>query len=236
MVVFKLEVPLCTAATTRLMKKKCSNCDLVNFADAACCARCQGDLIAVESIGRTASKHRGGFVVRALICIAVCVLAVLGFYFSLVISAEPLNIEQKSSVRRATSILRDKGFVGHVFLLENLTVYRGNDNWLNASVAKENAYAATNFPFEIMTLYPDFFTYPVDDVERAAILLHEAEHLKGHDEHDAYKFVWENRKAIGWTKDKYWSSPVWQNIRKQTAEDAPDLFVCENKEYRDCTE
>ena len=166
----------------------------------------------------------------------VCVLAVLGFYFSLVVSADPLTIEQKSSVRRATSILKDKGFSGHAFLLENLTVYRSNDHWLNASVAKENAYAATNLPFEIMTLYSDFFTYPVDDIERAAILLHEAEHLKGHDEHDAYKFVWENRKALGWVKQKYWSSPVWQNIRQQTIVDAPELFVCESKEYRDCTD
>ncbi len=218
------------------MKKKCSNCHLVNFVDAGCCARCQGDLIAVESVSIPVGKRRPRIIIRALVCLAVCIIAVLGFYFSLVISAEPLNIEQKSSVRRSTAILKEKGFSGHAFLLENLTVYRSNDNWLNASVAKENAYAATNFPFEIMTLYSDFFTYPVDDVERAAILLHEAEHLKGHDEHEAYKFVWENRNVLGWTKQKYWSSPVWQNIRKQTIDHAPDLFVCENKEYRDCTE
>lgn len=218
------------------MKKKCSNCHLVNFPDAVECARCQSGLIAVESVAATAIKRRSGFVVRAMICLVVCVLAVLGFYFSLVISASSLTIEQKSTVRRATAILKDKGFSRHAFLLENLTVYRNNDNWLNASVAKENAYAATNFPFEIMTLYPDFFTYPVDDVERAAILLHEAEHLKGHDEHDAYKFVWENRKSLGWVKEKYAASPVWQNIRQQTLDNAPELFVCENKEYRDCTD
>ncbi len=218
------------------MKKKCSNCHLVNFPDAPQCARCQGDPIAVEGLDAPALKKRSGFFTRALICLLVCVLAVVGFYFSLVISAEPLTIQQKNSVRRATAILKDKGFSGHAFLLENLTVYRSNDNWLNASVAKESAYAATNFPFEIMTLYPDFFTYPVDDVERAAILLHEAEHLKGHDEHDAYKFVWENRKALGWTKDKYWSSPVWQNIRQQTIDHVPELFNCPQGEYRDCTE
>lgn len=218
------------------MKKKCSNCHLVNFANSDECARCQSDLIAVECDDAPAVKRRSGFVVRAAVCLLVCVLTVLGFYFSLVVSAAPLTIEQKSSVRRSTAILKEKGFSGHAFLLENLTVYRSNDNWLNASVAKESAYAATNFPFEIMTLYPDFFTYPVDDVERAAILLHEAEHLKGHEEHDAYKFVWENRKALGWTKDKYWSSPVWQNIRQQTIDHAPELFNCPQGEYRDCTE
>ena len=188
------------SATNLLMKKKCSNCHLVNFAHAVECARCQSDLIVAESVEATAINRRPGFLVRATICLVVCLVAVLGFYFSLVVSASSLTIEQKSTVRRATGILKDKGFTRHAFLLENLTVYRSNDNWLNASVAKENAYAATNFPFEIMTLYPDFFTYPADDVERAAILLHEAEHLKGHDEHDAYKFVWENRKALGWEK------------------------------------
>lgn len=121
-------------------------------------------------------------------------------------------------------------------MLENFTVYRSNDNWLNASVAKENAYAATNFPFEIMTLYPDFFTYPIDETERAAILLHEAEHLKGKNEHDAYAFVWTHRKQLGWTKESYVLSPVWQNIRKQTKDNAPELFVCHDREFADCTE
>ncbi|MFM9903339.1 MAG: hypothetical protein ACKVQJ_02075 [Pyrinomonadaceae bacterium] len=160
----------------------------------------------------------------------------VGFYFSLVISAASLTLDQKNTVRKATSLLRGKGFPSQAFLLENLTVYRGNDNWLNASVAKENAYAATNFPFEIMTLYSDFFTYPIDDTERAAILLHEAEHLKGKNEHDAYKFTWENRKALGWIKEKYAGSPVWQNVRKQTRDNAPEMFVCNQNEYNDCTE
>ncbi len=60
-----------------------------------------------------------------------------------------------------------------------MSVVRGNDNWLNASTKYENAYAATNFPIEIMTIYPEFFTDTLDDTERAAILLHEAQHLKG---------------------------------------------------------
>lgn len=121
-------------------------------------------------------------------------------------------------------------------MLDYLTSYRADDNWLNASVDKENAYAATNFPFEVMTIYPDFFNYPVDDTERAAILLHEAQHLKGADEKEAYEFVWKNRKKLGWTKEKYGSSIIYQNVRRQTREYAPQLFVCNLNEYADCTE
>ena len=58
--------------------------------------------------------------------------------------------------------------------------------------------------------------------ERAAILLHEAEHLQGKKEHDAYEFVWKHRKQLGWTSDEYLGSPVRQNIRRQTRDNAPD--------------
>lgn len=218
------------------MTKKCSNCSLVNFPEAVSCARCQGDLIETDNIEAVKTKGKWRFVIRIVTFCCVCIVVLLGFYFSLVASADPLTIEQKYSVRRAIAVLKNKGFSQQAFLLENVAVFRGNDNWLNASVAKENAYAATNFPFEIMTLYSDFFTYPVDDTERAAILLHEAEHLKGKNEHDAYEFVWTHRKQLGWTKDGYAASPVWQNIRKQTNDNAPNLFVCEKNDYNDCTE
>ncbi|MEO6654487.1 MAG: hypothetical protein ABIO36_00240 [Pyrinomonadaceae bacterium] len=151
-------------------------------------------------------------------------------------SAKSLTIAEKATVRSAIKVLREKGFSRDAAILDNFTVFRSNDNWLNASVAKENAYAATNFPFEIMTLYPDFFTYPVDDTERAAILLHEARHLAGKNEHDAYEFVWKNRKPLGWTREKYAATVVWQNVRKQTKDNAPDVFVCAGTEFGDCTE
>ena len=121
-------------------------------------------------------------------------------------------------------------------MLEHVTTFRGSDHWLNASVAKESAYAATNFPFEIMTLYPDFFVYPVDEVERAAILLHEARHLLGDDEKEAYSFVWENRQKLGWTRYKYAASPVWSNVQLQTRDLAPGLFNCPEKNLGDCTD
>ena len=121
-------------------------------------------------------------------------------------------------------------------MLEKFTVYRSSDSWFNKMIPKENAFAATNFPFEIMTLYADFFTYPVDEIERAAILLHEARHLQGKDEKDAYEFVWKSRAKLGWTKDKYLHAPVWENVRRQTREYAPSLFICEGSEFKDCTE
>ena len=101
---------------------------------------------------------------------------------------------------------------------------------------KENAYAATNFPFEIITVYPDFFAVSTDGTERAAILLHEARHLQGAGEKAAYEFVWQNRRQLGWTKDKYFNSVIWRNVRRQTREYAPDLFVCEKNDFQDCTE
>ena len=121
-------------------------------------------------------------------------------------------------------------------MLETFTVFRRTDNWLNASVEKENAFAATNFPFEIVTLYSDFFTYPADDIERAAILLHETRHLRGEGEKQAYEFVWKHRKQLGWTRDKYANSQVWENVRRQTRDVVPGLFVCEINQFSDCTE
>ena len=218
------------------MKKKCANCGLVNFPDAAACLKCKADLIETANIENVDKTLKSRVLTRALICACVCVAVFLGFYFSLVVSAHSLSIDQKYSVRRAIGVLKEKGFSDHAFLLENLTVFRSDDNWFNASVTKENAYAATNFPFEIMTLYGDFFTYPIDDTERAAILLHEAEHLKGKNEHDAYEFVWKHRQQLGWIKEKYVQSPVWQNIRKQTLDYAPKLFICDFNEFADCTE
>lgn len=215
------------------MNKKCPNCRLVNFSAETVCSRC-GEVL-TGSDAQT-KKKGGGLLARAAICLLVCIAVLIAFYLSLIFSAKRLNAEQKAEVGRAIDVLEARGFSSETFLLRNLTAFRGNDNWLNSMVAKENAYAATNFPFEIMTLYSDFFAYPIDDVERAAILLHEAEHLKGKNEHDAYKFVWGNRVKLDWTRDKYISSPVWQNIRKQTKDNVPEMFNCADSEFGDCTE
>lgn len=218
------------------MAKKCNICLLVNFPEAEVCGRCGAALglsLATEAPAKTFATVIVG---RAIICVLVCLIVLAGFYLSLISSAKSLSYESRQMVMRSIAVLKENGFDDETFLLENLAAYRGSDNWLNASVAKENAYAATNFPFEIVTIYPDFFTYPVDDVERAAILLHEARHLAAKDEHDAYEFVWKNRAKLGWTKAKYGMSPVWQNIRKQTKDEVPELFVCPQADFNDCTE
>lgn len=172
---------------------------------------------------------------RVVVCIFVCVLSVFGFYLSLVFSSKPLSYQDKQTIQSSIDILQAKGFSEEAFMLNYLSAFRSSDNWLNASVPKENAYAATNFPFEIITIYRDFFTYPVDDTERAAILLHEAQHLKGADEKEAYEFVWKNRRKLGWSEENYANSVIWQNVRKQTKEFVPNLFVCDVNPYGDCT-
>ena len=214
------------------MTKKCTECRLANFAHADVCARCGAKL--GNAMARRGWKS-GGLLIRSAVCLLVCIAVILGFYLSLLASASSLAIDQKSTVREAVALLKDRGFASEASML-NLATFKGSDNWLNASVAKESAYAATNFPFAIITLYPDFFTYPTDVTERAAVLLHESKHLSGANEHDAYEFVWRNRTQLGWTRDKYNYSPVWRNIRQQTRDNAPELFACPENEFSDCTE
>jgi len=222
-------------AAHKLMKKRCPNCQLVNFSHLSECARCKSDLTEVFADGEK-SPGKSSILKRAVICAAVCFLALLGFYLSLIFTSASLNYDEKIKIKNAVRLLGEKDFASEVFLLKYLTSYRGNDNWLNASTRFENAYAATNFPLEIMTVYPEFFVYPADDTERAAILLHEAQHLKGADEKEAYEYVWRNRKKLGWTKETHGNSVVWRNIRLQTQQFAPNLFVCDWNEARDCTD
>lgn len=221
------------------MKRKCPACQLVNFEDAAHCLRCRKSLVEVGAAKPGAAPRsffKSKLFIRAGSLLTAVSIALLGFYMTLLVSAKRLSYNEQKSVERSIRVLEDRGFERDVFLLRYLTAYRGTDNWLNASTRDENAYAATNFPFEIMTLYPDFFIYPNDETERAAILLHEAQHLKGGDEKQAYEFVWKNRKQLGWTKEAYGNSIVWRSVRRQTKEVAPHLFVCEMNEFADCTE
>ncbi len=218
------------------MNKQCPQCGLNNPYVSKACIRCGRTLIEVENISSNQGLLKSGIVKRAGVCLLVLVAVILGFYTSLIFSADKLRPEEQAQVDESIRVLEEKGFHDEAYLLKHLAVFRGNDNWLNASVAKENAYAATNFPFEIVTLYPDFFTYPFDSTERAAILLHEAKHLEGKGEKDAYEYVWKNRKRLGWTHDAYHTSAIWTETRKLTRELASNLFVCEFNNYGDCTE
>lgn len=218
------------------MKKKCPQCKLVNYPTAQACIRCGSALFRIDDDVAVGGNPSGRVMRRVAVFVLVCGAAIAGFYLSLVFSAKPLDHEQKQTVDAAIDVLESKGFSTEVFYLKRLAVYRSEDNWLNASVEKENAFAAANFPFEIVTIYPDFYVYPRDEVERAAILLHEAKHLQGADEKEAYEFVWRNRKKLGWTQEKYATSEIWTEIRKQTRDYVPELFVCDVNPFSDCTE
>ena len=100
----------------------------------------------------------------------------------------------------------------------------------------DDAYAATNFPFEIVTLYPEFFSASVDDTERAAVLLHEAEHLLGAGEERALETAWRSKTQLGWAGPTYSQSKVWNNTKELTQRMVPNLFTCGADGKSDCTE
>lgn len=215
--------PILLPAEKKQMNKKCVKCHFNSPVSAKFCVRCNGNFVEVSNV-RLSAEAKPTILMRITVIFLLCVIGLGCFYYSLIFSSDSLSFEQRESVERSIRILREKGFSDEVFYLENLAAFRGSDNWLNDSVPKESAYASTNYPFEIMTIYPDFFTYTVDDLERAAILLHEAKHLQGANEEKAYAFVWVNRYKLGWTQEKYGNSVVWRNVRLQTIEFAPYLF------------
>lgn len=167
---------------------------------------------------------------------ASAVLAVVAFYLSLVSTSLPPTYTERQQIDEAIQLLADRGFADEVFVLKGTTTFRGTDHWLNSFIEKENAYASTNFPFQIVTLYPDFYTKAVDKTERAMILLHEARHLLGENENQAYAYVWQHRKDLGWTLRTHGTTESYVTIEQQTREMAPELFNCPEKPWEDCTE
>jgi hypothetical protein len=168
-------------------------------------------------------------VLSALIALGV-------FYSSLIATSQPITAEQYAMVDEAIEVLESKGFEREVFLLRNTAQFRGSDNWFNSAMLKADSYAATNFPFQIVTLYPDFYSKTTDKVERAMVLLHEAKHLESKDEAAAYAYVWQNRDRLGWTQLSHGTTATYVTISEQTRENAPDLFTCPDKVWNDCTE
>lgn len=163
------------------------------------------------------------------------VLAIVVLYLSLVTTSQPLMDYERPDIERAINVLAEKGFEREVFLLRNTTTFRRSDHWLNGLNENERAYAATNFPFQIVTIYADFYSKAADDTERAMILLHESRHLLGDDEPEAYAYVWQNRERLGWTLRTHGSTPVFVTVEQQTREYAPEIFSCPDKLWQDCT-
>ncbi|MCP9495851.1 MAG: hypothetical protein MSG64_15490 [Pyrinomonadaceae bacterium MAG19_C2-C3] len=234
---------------------KCLWCGLVTFAngDVLVCPRCEAafdaqppdehlpedDFVFEQSAGEyadDAAPSRISFRQRALAVFAAVGFVLAVAYISLIVTSEPLTAAQKQQVTRAVEVLRTRGFTGEAFMLGNVTSFRGTDNWWNSYTGHADAYAATNFPFQIVTLYPEFFTLPVDDTERAAVLLHEARHLYGANEPRAFNETWRARTQLGWTKENYGETQTYRGVRELTHEYAPQIFRCGTGGDRDCTE
>jgi hypothetical protein len=221
-----------------MVKSKCPRCGLVNPATDANCRRC-GAYLERDQIGEDDSveeqPRNRGLLRRFTWIISATSILLFAFYMSLLLTSHDLGLHERETVQSAVSVLEQKGFDKEAFVIRRLATYRDSDNWWNNYMGHRDAYAATNFPFEVLTLYPEFFQAPVDDDERAAILLHEAYHLLGSGEEAALEGVWRNKQRLGWTAEKYGQSKVWRGTRELTIAYAPQLFRCGDDGKSDCT-
>ena len=220
------------------MSVKCTQCSLVNFAVDESCRRCGAALTLPDAAPGAAigglAEPRPRSLGRWLLWIAgVTWLIVFVWSRSLIFTSEPLEQSKRWQVNDAIALLDQAGFSREVFVLKNLTNYRATDSWWNEYQGHESAYASTNFPLEIVTLYPAFFTDTVDDTERAAILLHEAQHLLGFDETGALERTWREKARIGWTRDNYGDTKVFK-VTEGISFTATTLFQCKDNHHWDC--
>jgi hypothetical protein len=227
--------------TLQQSRQKCANCGLVNTRSDESCRRCGAALAVDEDIEAgplepitDAGPKKRGFLKRLTWVMSATLVILLVWYASLFISSDGLQSDQREKVRTAIVQLEQQGFTREAFVLKHLTAFRSTDNWWNRYVGHRDAYAATNFPFEVVTLYPDFFELPVDDKERAAVLLHEAYHLMGSGEEAALNYTWRAKKQLGWTADKYNHTRVWDATEKLTKAQFPYIFQCGSAGQSDC--
>jgi hypothetical protein len=216
---------------------KCTTCGLVNFASQGTCRRCGGGLLhgyaPLSEPARTTDDRRGFW--EYLLWTSGVALTILTIsYASLLLTSDAVTAAEREAVASAIEELDRAGFSQQTFALRHLVSFRRTDNWWNRSVGHPAAYAATNFPFAVVTLYPPFFKYPVDDRERAAILLHEAYHLFGDDEGEALQRVWQQKNRLGWTRGRYSHTRVWKNTQEWTHGSVPALFTCGGDGQSDC--
>ena len=219
-------------------RNKCAQCGLVNSAADEVCRRCGAALenepgLATGADADTARKPRS-FLKRVTWIIGATLVLLTIFYASLLISSEGLQPEQRDQVQRGIALLEQKGFGREAFVLKHFASFRSSDNWLNAYAGHRDAYAATNFPFEVVTLYSDFFSLPVDDTERAAVLLHEARHLLGDNEDEALELTWKTKRQLGWTEEKYGQTRVWDATEDLTRPRFSYMFTCGADSTVDC--
>jgi hypothetical protein len=233
--------------TPHQSRQKCANCGLVNAGSDEACRRC-GSLLAGDELnhvaptewqpeakpGEASRVKQRGLLKRLTWILGATLIALLICYVSLLISSDGLQPDQREKVQQAIAVLEQHGFNREAFILKHLTVFRGTDNWWNRYVGHRDAYAATNFPFEVVTLYPEFFTVPVDDNESAAILLHESCHLMGSGEEAALGATWRNKRRLGWTTERYKQTRLWNATEPLTRAQFPYMFQCGPDGQSDC--
>jgi hypothetical protein len=220
-------------------RRKCTQCGLVNFAATAECRRCGATLSggAIAQTGPAVEPRTAHGIGRRLLWLAGVTVALIFLWSrSLLLTSDAIDVHQQQIVMRAVSLIERSGFSREAIVLRHFANYRATDNWWNVYLGHPQAYAATNFPLGVVTLYPAFFTAAVDDSERAAILLHEAQHLWGAGEEAALERVWRDKQRLGWTAGQYGQTRVWMNTREWTAAAVPALFQCGPHRRDDCVQ
>ena len=228
--------------TPHQSRRKCAHCGLVNASSDESCRRCgnplageePAELVAPPAPATTVSPKKRGILKRVKGVLGATSIILVIWYASLLISSDGLQPAQREKVQNAISLLQQQGFNREAFILKHLSVFRSTDNWWNRYIGHRDAYAATNFPFEVVTLYPEFFDVPVDDKERAAVLLHESCHLMGDGEDAALQSTWRNKQRLGWTADRYHQTRVWDATEKLTRSSFPYMFQCGADGQSDC--
>jgi hypothetical protein len=215
---------------------KCAHCGLVNFAADQTCRRCGASLLPGGLIVPVETEKERGFGRRLLWVFGTTLTLLFVYFVSLLVTSEGLDVDERRTVAGAIAVVKQTGFSNEAFVLGSLVTYRRTDNWWNAYMGHQDAYAATNFPFEVVTLYPGFFIFAVDDTERAAILLHESYHLFGAGEEAALQGVWLEKQRLGWTADQYHQTKVWKNTKEWTTGGLPGLFRCGTDGHSDCVQ
>ncbi|HEX4945557.1 MAG TPA: hypothetical protein VFZ34_02685 [Blastocatellia bacterium] len=218
----------------RLVGMVCPHCKLYNELSEFQCRRCGKSLSAKRGSLSRYDAHKFTLL-RTLLRIALLAAFFLtAWYASLLKTSAPLLAEQRQAVERAITILQQRGFSTEATMLRRVVTFRSTDHWWNYQFGHPQAYAATNFPFEVITLYPDFFSKTVDDTERAVILLHESYHLRGQGEETAYAETWRAKEKLGYNAASYGTTRVWSNMRDDTLTYVPGLFRCGASGQEDC--
>ena len=226
---------------TTSVSRKCAQCGLVNFSAAEACRRCGEAFRGIDEVPATPQQAAeappritGRIRTRAVWLTGVVVAVVFGWSRSLLLTSDAIDAQQREIVYRSIQILDRAGFSRESAMLRHFANFRATDNWWNIYLGHHDAYAATNFPLGVLTLYEPFFRTAVDDNERAIILLHEAQHLLGYGENAALERVWRVKHRLGWSADEYGESKVWKNTREWTRTSVPSLFVCGPHYALDC--